>query len=71
MLGRLTMKAVNSRLGYTKSKAMAYVMEALYINDKLLYNRFKVLGSTTAVFMKATFSDSQGLKTRVNGYDNN
>ena len=38
-------------------------MEALYNNDKLFHNRFKILENTIALLAKSIFSDLQALKT--------
>ena len=52
MLGRMNIKAMNSWLGYKRSKAMTHIMELLWKNGKLFQNRFKVIEDMTAIMMK-------------------
>ena len=54
MVDGLTIKTAKSLLGYKRSKAITYIMEALYVNDRFFYNRLKGLENTTAVLAKAT-----------------
>ena len=71
MLGRLTIKAVNSWLGYKISELIMLAMEVLYKNAKLFHNRFKVLENTIVVLEKAAFNYPQALKTKINGHHGN
>ena len=48
---------------------MIHAKEAFHKNYKLFYNRLKVLGNTTVVYVKATFNDLKALKTKLNGHD--
>ena len=66
MLCRLTNKIANSWLCYETWKDMAYVVEALYRNDKLLYNALNAFESPTAGLVEETFNNLQVKKTRIN-----
>ena len=56
---------------------MTHGMETFYKNDKLFYNRLKVLDynrlkvleNSTAVLAKAAFNDLQALTMRKNGHN--
>ena len=64
MLDRSTVKAANSWLGYTRSKANTHAVDALYKNDILFPYSLRVLENTKAVLAKTAFSDLQALKNR-------
>ena len=69
VLGGLTIKSVNSWLGYKRIGTMTCAMKALYKNRKLFHNRLKVLENTSVVLSKWTFSYLQAVKTGINGHN--
>ena len=69
MLGRLTIKAANTWLGYKRTKAMTYSVEAPYRNNKHFHNGLNSLENRTAVLAKATSIELHVLTTKINGHD--